>query len=301
MLVLETIPHETIWGGDRLAALSKAGTKKIGHLYSVYAREGCSNRILNGAHRGKTLNDVFPEWKADLGMAELSWFPLTLALTEAGGHLSIQVHPDDGTARLLEGCARGKRESWYFLTAPHAGWIYDGCTCADAGERDRLLAAGRYLELADRLPVEAGDYVFVEPGTLHAITAGSLVYEIEEGADLTYRLYDHDRRDERGEPRGLQVEKAVRALELSRRSSVGRYPPSGEIWEQTYVTRKVSNASGYRNTGKTLECFTLIDGTAECGGCALEPGMSVLLWPGEEICAAQIRLGFAAWYRGDGL
>ena len=128
MLILKRIIHTTIWGGPKISQLTGVEGDKIGHLYSLYCREGISNEILNGKWKGQCLNDVFPMFKGDFNMSRYEYFPLTLALTEAHENLSIQVHPNDEQANKLENKARGKRESWYFIDAPASGKIIDGCT-----------------------------------------------------------------------------------------------------------------------------------------------------------------------------
>lgn len=294
MLVLEAICHETIWGGSCLANLTGLSGKKMGHLYSLFCRKEISNRILNGKWRGMFLNDVFALWKADFRMEKYEFFPLTLALTEACEHLSIQVHPDDITASRLEHLARGKRESWYFLRPPSAGYIYNGCLCRNGLEQERLIRESRYLEMADKLIVNSGDYIFVEPGTLHAITAGSLVYEIEEGADFTYRFYDFDRVDANGKCRELHIEKARAALHIHNKSSAKQYCGADWMAEATYATRKLEHVAAYKNESTTIECFTLIYGQAVCDGISLQTGMTVLLWPQESICNAEVQLAFVS-------
>lgn len=283
MLVLKPIVHETIWGGPRIAVMTGADSSKIGHLYSVYCREGISNEILNGPWKGKHLNQVFSQWRVEFGMDKYQYFPLTIAITEADDNLSIQVHPDDVVANTLEHLVRGKRESWVFLQAPSAGYIYNGCLCGSEQEKAAFLKAGKYLDMADKLPVSAGDYVFVEPGTLHSITAGSLVYEIEEGADTTYRFYDFNRVDADGRPRELHVEKASVALNVYKKSCVMQYCDAEWIEEETYMTRRLENSCKYKNESNTVECFTLIDGHANCGGVNAAPGMTVILWPTESV------------------
>ena len=215
MLILKRIIHNTIWGGSRLSQYAGVAGENIGHLYSLYCRKGVSNEILNGEWKGKCLNDVFPLFKSAFGLASYEYFPLTLALTEAKENLSLQVHPTDKAAMELENKARGKRESWYFIEAPTSGSIINGCTCRDRVQMQQMIERGEFLQLADTLPVSVGDYVFVEPGTLHSITAGSLVFEIEEGSDYTYRFYDYDRTDSQGNKRELHLEKAVNTLDVT--------------------------------------------------------------------------------------
>lgn len=299
MLVLKPIRHDTIWGGSRITQLTGVKGDSIGHLYSLYCRNDGSNEILNGCWRGHMLNDVFSEWKKDFGMEGYDFFPLTLALTEADLNLSIQVHPDDEMASEIEHKTRGKRESWYFLEPPSDGKIISGCLCKNNEELNELILQNRYMELIDTLPVSKGDYVFVEPGTIHSITAGSLVYEIEEGADYTYRFYDYDRVDDSGNKRELHTEKALKALHMNQKSFVQHYEDDEEIVEKTYTTRRLVKKYGYENLSETIECFTFIRGRAEVDGIMLTPGMTVLLWPKEKLMNIEIDLAFVAKMRRD--
>lgn len=265
MLILKTIKHSTVWGG---------------HLYSLYCRKGISNEILNGEWKGKCLNDVFPLFKADFNFSRYEYFPLTLALTDACHNLSIQVHPD-------------KRESWYFIKAPHSGVIFNGCTCCDKAEAELMIRKGQFLEMVDMLPVKVGDYVFVEPGTLHAITTGSLVYEIEEGSDYTYRFYDYDRTDANGKKRELHLEKAKNALNIRLKSKAQTYDGKA-IQEKTYSTRLITNTAKYTNESSTIECFTFVKGSLFCQNLQIAAGSSILLWPSETLDTCQIELAFVS-------
>lgn len=300
MLVLKRIVHTTIWGGPKISRLAGVDGDRIGHLYSLYCREGISNEILNGEWKGRCLNEVFPLIKDKVGMAQYEYFPLTLALTEAQENLSIQVHPNDEAANALEHRARGKRESWYFIDAPTSGTIINGCTCRDKAEESQMIAEGRFMEMTDTLAVKPGDYVFVEPGTLHAITAGSLVFEIEEGSDFTYRFYDYDRTDADGKPRELHVEKATSALDINLKSEVKAYNRQ-EIKEKTYSTKLINNIDIYTNESNTIECFTLVKGAMSADSVEILPGSTVLLWPGEELNTRQVNLAFVSKIREDSL
>ena len=293
MLILKRIIHTTIWGGPKISQLAGVEGQNIGHLYSLYCREGISNEILNDQWKGQTLNEVFRLFKGEFGMSHYVYFPLTLALTEAQENLSIQVHPNDAAANALEHRARGKRESWYFIDAPTSGTIINGCTCRDAEQEAEMIAQGQFMAMADTLAVKVGDYVFVEPGTLHAITAGSLVFEIEEGADFTYRFYDYDRTDAQGNKRELHVEKATSALDIHLKSQVRHYDGQ-EIKEKTYSTKLINATAAYSNESGTLECFTLVRGKLSCDGIDVAPGSTVLLWPGETLDTQQVELAFVS-------
>jgi mannose-6-phosphate isomerase len=283
MLVLEPIVHETIWGGPRLTPLTTTGETQIGHLYSVYARKELSNKILNGVHAGKTLQEVRPD------------FPLTIALTEADKDLSLQVHPDDEAAQKLEQLARGKRESWYFLEAPASGSLVNGCCLKDMEAIRTHVAENDYEGVLDYLPVTVGDYVFVEPGTLHAISAGSLVYEIEQGADFTYRFYDYDRVDAQGKKRELHTEKALACLHPELKSVVRQYREGSPIVEATYATQLHHGLNSYENKQDKDVCFTLLKGQGKVDGVELRPGMTVILSLEEKIAELEAQEAMTAW------
>lgn len=299
MLVLKPIRHDTLWGGSRITNYTGIAGNSIGHLYSLFCRREMSNEILNGQFAGKTMNESFPLWKHEVGMGEYSYFPLTLALTEADLNLSVQVHPNDIIANTIEGKSRGKRESWYFIEPPTDGYIINGCVCKSETEKENMINEGKYLEMCDKLNVVKGDYVFVEPGTLHSITAGSLVYEIEEGGDFTYRFYDYNRVDENGKRRELHIDKARKALDIRKKSVTRRYQGDMEIIEKTYATKMICERSRYKNNSDDLECFTLISGEAICDRIEVSSGMTVLLWPRECIDNANIELAFVARQRRD--
>ena len=296
MLLLKRIVHNTIWGGPKISQLTGVEGDQIGHLYSLYCREGISNEILNGQWKGRCLNDVFPLFKDEFGMSQYAFFPLTLALTEAHENLSIQVHPTDAMAQAMNPLTRGKRESWYFIDPPASGSIINGCTCSDTDQELRMIHEKRFMEMADTLPVKAGQYVFVEPGTLHAITAGSLVFEIEEGSDYTYRFYDYDRTDAMGNRRPLHIDKARMALDIRLKSAVRRYDGQ-QIQEKTYSTQLINGTATYANDSATLECFTLVQGALTCHDIDVPCGTTVMLWPGEVLDTHSVTLAFVSKMR----
>lgn len=298
MLILKRIVHTTIWGGPKISRLTGVEGDRIGHLYSLYCRDGISNEILNGQWKGRYLNEVFPLFKDDYNLSQYEWFPLTLALTEARENLSVQVHPNDVAAQKLEHRARGKRESWYFIDAPISGTIINGCKCRNQAQELQMIAEGRFMDMTDSLVVKPGDYVFVEPGTLHAIIAGSLVFEIEEGSDFTYRFYDYGRTDADGNLRELHVDKATSALDITLKSTVKTYNGS-EIKEKTYSTKLIDNIIAYTNESNTIECFTLVKGTMTADSIEVLPGSTILLWPGEMLDTRLVQLAFVSKIRED--
>lgn len=283
MLILKPIAHETIWGGQTLQKYFSEPYKKIGHMYTLFDDKKNSNVILNGKHKGKSFHEYFVANRKQFGLEKFDYFPLVLAIVEASENLSLQVHPDDEAARKIENAPYGKNESWYFLRAPQSGEIYNGSKIFSLDEIKRLIGLGRAKEISDTLKTESGDYVFVAAGTLHAITAGALVYEIEENAEFTYRFYDFDRVDDEGKKRPLHIEQALKALKPKLKSVALKY--DGAITERLYTTEIFSSLESYKNNSLTLECLTLIDenATATLDGVKINFGMTIVTEPDEKI------------------
>ncbi len=288
MLILKPIAHETIWGGKILTKYFSEPHDKIGHMYSLFddAATKTSNLILNGDFSGKTFHEYFSAHKKSFGLEQFENFPLVLAIVDSAENLSLQVHPDDNAAKKIENSPHGKNESWYFLNAPTSGKIFCGTNCNSISEVKNLIDANKLSKLADTLPVDAGDYVYVQAGTLHAITAGALVYEIEENAEYTYRVFDFDRVDKAGNKRQLHIEQALQSLKPNLKSVAKKYSDA-EISERLYSTKLLNNLKNYQNKSATLECLTVIDSKAdtEIAGVKISFGMTIVLEPQEKISA----------------
>ena len=281
MLLIKTIVHETIWGGSRLTPFSGTNSLKIGHLYSLISNGEFESAVLNGEYKGRLFREYFDENKDKFGLSVYKEFPFLLAIVDATEDLSLQVHPDDRAAKELEGVEFGKNESWYFLEVPESGKIYDGCKAASNTVLREKTAAGKYDDIIDYLPVEKGDYVYVEAGTMHAMAAGSLVFEIEENCNATYRVYDFDRTDKNGQKRPLQTENALRSIDVSKKSTARKY--NGEIKERLYSTQLFENCREYANESATLECVTILNGRSQIDGFWVQCGSTIVLEPEEQV------------------
>lgn len=281
MLIIKTIVHETIWGGDRLTPYSGTDNKKIGHLYSLISNGKLESEILNGKYKGQLFRKYFDENKEKFGLKKYKELPFLLALVDATDDLSLQVHPNDSAAKELENADFGKNESWYFLEVPKSGKIYDGCKAESSEELKRKVAEGKYDDIIDYLTVEVGSYVYIEAGTMHAMSAGSLVYEIEENCDATYRVYDFDRIDKDGKKRPLQTENALKSIDVKLKSKAEKY--EGEKIERLYSTQLFENKEEYTNKSKTLECLTVLNGKSEVDGFIVQRGTTIVLEPEETV------------------
>jgi mannose-6-phosphate isomerase len=175
---------------------------------------GDDSLVATGPHAGKKLASLFAEFHdALLGPeAPSPESPLLIKVLFPKAKLSVQVHPDDSMAQKY-GDPRGKTECWYALAAePEAAvalGLKPGTTLAQVEEE---IHAGTLESSLRLLPVVAGDMIFVDAGTVHAIWPGPILLETQQNCDLTYRMFDY------GRPRELHIEKSLEATKLVTRA-----------------------------------------------------------------------------------
>lgn len=225
-LQFEPIFKTNLWGGSRLRPLLRrpeASDTPIGEAW-ILSDEGDSlSRVTNGPLVGQTLRELIGTYREQLlGSAHLPGdrFPLLLKLLEARKPLSVQVHPNDEQAVSMTGNprAQGKTEAWVILEAESDSQIYAGLR--GGTDEQRLLHALEENTAANLLHTfqpKPGDCVFLEAGTVHAIGAGLLLFEIQQTSDITYRLYDWGRVDaQTGKPRALHVSESLACTDFGR-------------------------------------------------------------------------------------
>jgi mannose-6-phosphate isomerase len=213
-----------IWGGGALVRdYGKAGdpAASIGESWECWDE----NRVGNGAFAGSSIAELRERLGAGL-MGKIdarTRFPVLTKLIDARAPLSVQVHPDDAYAQRVEGQPFGKTECWLILAADPGATLYLGWRRATGREEfERRVADGSLGELLRAVPVAAGDAFYLPAGTLHAIGAGIVLFEVQQASDLTYRIFDWNRAGPDGKPRTLHVEKAADVLDFSaaRRTTV---------------------------------------------------------------------------------
>ncbi len=206
--------HETIWGGQNLARYAGKpipSGAKVGESWETET----GNQVINPPYQGRSLDDLVKELGEALSGTQAlavfgARFPLLAKFIDAQDTLSVQVHPNDEYARQHEGGKLGKTEAWYILHAdPGAALIHGVQRSLNRAEVQQAIADVTLEALVHEEPVQAGDVVFVPAGTVHAIGAGIVLYELQEYSDVTYRLYDYGRLTAEGKPRELHIERAL--------------------------------------------------------------------------------------------
>ena len=193
----------------------------IGESWELSGVPGDVSVVANGPYRGRILDDLIATYpNALLGDTVLKRFgtdfPILIKFIDAREDLSIQLHPGDELARKRHG-SFGKTEMWYIMGAdPGSELIIGFNRDVSREEYQEALQAGRLLELLNYEPVEEGDTFFINSGKIHAIGGGILLAEIQQSSDVTYRVYDFDRRDAGGNQRELHTDLALDAMDYGK-------------------------------------------------------------------------------------
>lgn len=211
-LRLHYMVKSAIWGGHRLSAYGKQTEDlNMAETWELACREKENAMIENGPLAGMALRDYFRDFGTELIGKEIGkqGFPLLVKLIDAKDDLSVQVHPDDAYAARVEH-DRGKTEAWHILEAETGASIIYGLTPGTTPDDFReAVGKSEFSHLLCRVPVKPGDTFFIPSGMVHAIGKGVLLAEVQQNSDLTYRVYDYDRRDKEGNTRPLHLEKAM--------------------------------------------------------------------------------------------
>lgn len=219
-LKFSPIVKDKIWGGTKLKTLLNKDLGQLpngGESWELSAVKGDVSVVLNGKLAGQSLVDVINAYGADLMGRHVyaqfgADFPLLIKFIDANDNLSVQVHPDDELAARRHG-SFGKTEMWYVMDADEGASLISGFSeKISATDYERRLALGHFVDALAAHKVRQGDVFFMPAGRIHAIGKGVMVAEIQQTSDITYRVYDYDRRDAVGRSRQLHVDEALAAI-----------------------------------------------------------------------------------------
>ena len=198
---------DNIWGGNKLREYGKESDKdRIAESWELSFTAGGEAKIDDG----REMTAAFPRETWGTACEKFHAFPVLTKFIDAKEKLSVQVHPSDEYALKNEG-QFGKTEMWYVVDAEEDAGLYMGLEReCEKDEFARAVADGTVEELLSFKTVKPGDVYFIPSGTIHAIGAGVVIFEIQQNSTLTYRLYDYMRRDKEGNLRELHVDKAMK-------------------------------------------------------------------------------------------
>lgn len=219
ILFLNPVFKEMIWGGHRLA--DQFGYEipgdDTGECWGISAHPNGDDTVRGGIYDGKKLSELWAEHRELFGDLKGDRFPLLIKIIDAKDNLSIQVHPDDAYAAEHENGSFGKTECWYILDCPEDAELVVGHHAQTREELADMISRGCWDQLIRRIPIKKGDFIQIDPGTVHAITAGCMILETQQNSDITYRVYDYDRLTN-GKPRELHVQKSIDVITVPAKS-----------------------------------------------------------------------------------
>lgn len=282
LIRIEPVFHEKIWGGRKLE--TEFGYTipdgPIGECWAISAHPAGDCHVRDGAYAGMLLSGLWTEHHELFGAAEGDRFPLLIKFLDAAKDLSIQVHPDDAYAAEHEGGSLGKCECWYVLHADPNATIVVGQRAKSPEEFGRLVEEGRWSELLNEVPVHAGDFFQIAPGTVHAIKGGTMVLETQQSSDITYRVYDYDRVQADGTKRELHLQKSLDVIDFGAKPiTSGRVsaPTTNGITQLVCCPRYTvwhvrATGTATLSSPKTFYCASVIEGTGRASGHELRKG-----------------------------
>ena len=225
-LFLSGVTKSPIWGGTRLPRewnKCAPNSEIVGESWELTVRKNEMCTVQNGALKGISIGEILRDSFSQLmgkSTATNGEFPLLIKFIDAADRLSVQVHPDDAYAARVEN-DRGKTEVWYIVEADENAEII--CGLADGFDNAAFCNALQKGELMSALKtkkVHAGETYFIPAGLPHAIGKGILIAEIQQNCDLTYRVYDYDRRGADGSLRELHIDKACDVIRAFDRNEI---------------------------------------------------------------------------------
>ncbi|MDR1715336.1 MAG: class I mannose-6-phosphate isomerase [Prevotella sp.] len=220
-LKFKPILKSIIWGGDEICKFKGVTPEQdgIGESWEISSVKGNVSVVANGELENKDLSEIIDTYKAQLvGKKNFetfgNTFPLLIKFIDARDNLSIQVHPDDELAKKRHD-SFGKTEMWYVINATPSAFLYSGFEKQMTPESYvKSIEDNTFVDSLAKHDVKAGDVFFLPAGRVHAIGAGTFIAEIQQTSNITYRIYDYNRKDANGNGRELHTELAKDAIDF---------------------------------------------------------------------------------------
>ena len=268
--LFQPILKEIIWGGTDIRPFKgmTPTQEKIGESWELSHVDGDFSVVTYGADKGKTIDELIREYgESLLGTGVMkrfgTRFPLLIKFIDARDDLSIQVHPDDALAEKRHH-SFGKTEMWYVIKATPDAALYCGFSQPiDADEYVRRVEDNSIMEVLKRYNVTAGDVFFLPAGRVHAIGAGCFIAEIQQTSNITYRIYDYNRKGADGKGRELHTELAKDAIDYTFQSDYRTHytPQPGAAVELVqcpyFTTRLLETETPMMRDYATLDSFVV--------------------------------------------
>ena len=218
----QPILKKIIWGGSEICPFKGITPVQegIGESWELSHVDGNFSVVAEGELAGKSLDELIHTYGKQLVGGQVmerfgTRFPLLIKFIDARDNLSIQVHPNDELAKARHN-SFGKTEMWYVIKAAPGAALYSGFSKQiDANEYVERVKNNTFMDVLQRYDVAEGDVFFLPAGRVHAIGAGCFIAEIQQTSNITYRIYDYNRKDANGNTRELHTELAKDAIDYT--------------------------------------------------------------------------------------
>lgn len=262
--ILTFVPQfkSVIWGGARITSFKGLPPQgdTIGESWELSGVPGHESIVADGPYKGDSLRDLLASNGKEILGERLSAryateFPLLIKFIDSADDLSVQVHPDDALAAKRHQCP-GKTEMWISVDPAPDAYLYAGLTSHITPDEYRARIAGNtIIDVLGKFYPAKGDVFFLPAGRVHSIGKGNFVLEIQETSDITYRIYDFDRRDAQGNPRQLHVEESVEAVDFN---DTGSAAPTS-IPTDTNTEHVIADCSHFTTTSIDVDGSVALD------------------------------------------
>lgn len=273
-LFLKPIFKDYIWGGKRLKEdFNKETPYDItAESWEVSTNDNGKSIVKNGDFQGLDLAEVFEKIENrneifGTKTQEMEKFPLLIKFIDASSNLSVQVHPDDKYAFEKENGNKGKTEMWYIMDCKEGAQIICGMKEDVTQEQlSNILKSDKVADYLNFVTVNKGDCIYIPSGTIHAILGDTLICEVQQNSDLTYRVYDWGRVGKNGKPRQLHVEKAIDVVSLGGKPQIentNNIKEKGNIISSKYFkTDKIVVDVEFKDNSnaETFYAFNVVEG-----------------------------------------
>ncbi len=218
-LKFKPILKQTLWGGEKIVPFKHLNSELtgVGESWEISGVEGDESIVANGPEKGLSLTDMVRRYREEL-VGEENYrrfgnkFPLLIKFIDAKQDLSIQVHPDDTLAKKRHN-SFGKTEMWYVINADKGAKLRSGFSEQITPKEYKARVYNNTItNVLQEYEINPGDVFFLPAGRVHSIGAGAFIAEIQQTSDITYRIYDFNRKDAQGKPRELHTEQAKDAI-----------------------------------------------------------------------------------------
>ena len=214
-LTFSPVYKDCVWGGNRIPRVyHREGAPQIcAESWEISAHPDGMSVVDRGPLRGRTLSSLVEEYGADLvgSRPAPGKFPLLFKIIDARDRLSVQVHPNDDDAKRYGGEA--KSEAWHILDADPDAKIFAGLKPGTRrSDFEEAIRHTRIESLLAEVPVRKGDSVYIPGGRVHALDCGSMIYEVQQSSNTTYRIYDWGRVGHHGKPRETHIAEALKVI-----------------------------------------------------------------------------------------